>query len=209
MSNDNALIVPPLPVEIAVDAAWLELRQSLLEQSDALQTVQNQLDFSAAEVLLKQLTGCSNALEKQRKAFARPFAEVEKQIKALADRERAGLEDAKSRIQRLMTSYLDEQQRQRREAEARAAEAERARLAVDPFGQPEAPAVLPGKVCRTMSSVREVWSFKIVNPALVPREFCSPDPAKIRACLADLPTDGATPEIAGIIVEKTTKIQAR
>ncbi len=38
-------------------------------------------------------------------------------------------------------------------------------------------------------SVRHVWAFNIKAPDLVPREFCSPDPAKIKAAIwyADTP----------------------
>jgi len=66
-----------------------------------------------------------------------------------------------------------------------------------------APVVAPAGV-----SVTEAWDYEIVDEALVPRQFCSPDDAKIKGCFTD-PIHGLTPSLPGVRFFKTGKVRVR
>lgn len=55
-------------------------------------------------------------------------------------------------------------------------------------------------------STRETWHFEITDPAAVPAVFCSPDPAKITAAIAQ---GGGDPGIPGVRVFKRKSIVNR
>ena len=53
-------------------------------------------------------------------------------------------------------------------------------------------------------TTREVWTFRVVQPELVPRELCVPDDTKIRAAVAMGYRD-----IPGVVVELDTQVSVR
>lgn len=73
-------------------------------------------------------------------------------------------------------------------------------------GIPVAP--VPVVVSTDGVGVREAWSFEIVNPVLVPRELCSPDPEKIELRRAVvMSTSNEPPSIPGIKFYRTTQVR--
>jgi hypothetical protein len=120
----TALVIPPprLPAKLEISAEWLADRDKLIGQESALAAIANQGEFTAAELLLRQITSTSNAAETIRKALSDPFNRAAKDIKAMADGARAPLEAAKDRLKGTMSAYLRaEQLRQQQEMERQAA----------------------------------------------------------------------------------------
>ncbi|MDD5599872.1 MAG: hypothetical protein PHV82_18155 [Victivallaceae bacterium] len=210
---------------VSIQNDWLKMRDEILLESKAVTAIAGQQDYTNAEFVLKKVTGHSNNLESKRLELARPFNDAASQIKALADKERAELESEKARLKKAMARWVEEQERKRREQEEAAArlaaaEAEKrhqaeeaAAVSDDPFGDaarvPEpAPAIKPVTAApfKMVSSSRIVYEFTVVNPNLVPREFCSVDESKIRAYV-NLHKDAA--QIEGVEIKKVTKIQSR
>lgn len=133
----------------------------------------------AAEALQRKLREEAEAANRKAQEEARKRAEEEQRIKREREEAEArerGAKDAE------LKAIADKAERERLDA-IRQAEEEAAKNAV------EAPTVIAPvvqdapKVTRTeagSASQRKVWTFDITDPGEVPREFCSPDPAKIR-----------------------------
>lgn len=133
----------------------------------------------AAEALQRKLREEAEAANRKAQEEARKRAEEEQRVKR--EREEAEARERGAKAAELK-ALADKAERERLEA-IRQAEEEAAKNAV------EAPTVIAPvvqdapKVTRTeagSASQRKVWTFEIIDPAEVPREFCSPDPAKIR-----------------------------
>ena len=200
----TALALPPprLPAKLEISAEWLAERDQLAGQAAALTIIDNQGQFTAAELLLRQITSKSNEAETLRKALSDPFNRAAKDIKAMADGAREPLEEAKGKLKALMGIYIRaEQLRQQQEMERKAAEqaaeqkrleAERAKAVEEdnPFAEAEAVAKAEAVVApivpdtattrRVMTRAATVWKWEITDPTAVPREFCCPDERKIR-----------------------------
>lgn len=133
----------------------------------------------AAEALQRKLREEAEAANRKAQEEARKRAEEEQRVKR--EREEAEARERGAKAAELK-ALADKAERERLEA-IRQAEEEAAKNAV------EAPTVIAPvvqdtpNVTRTeagSASQRKVWTFEIIDPAEVPREFCSPDPAKIR-----------------------------
>lgn len=201
------LPVKDIPKEITIKDEWIQKRDEILAESQAIE-VADQDSYTKAEECLKKVTSHSNQLENKRKDLARPFNDMAKKIKKLADDERADLEKEKTRLKKDMAKYYAEQEAKRRAEEEAAARLAAKQAEDDPFGANEALSLTPAtdRVRKTGSSARTVYDFEITNPNLVPREFCSPDPVKIRAHIT---AHKAAAQIDGVKITKTTKIQSR
>lgn len=195
------------PSKITIQGDWIAERDQLLAESQSIQ-VSDQQSYTNAEFTLKKITKHSNELEKKRKEFAAPFLDASKEIKALADQERSDLEDEKARLKKIMIKWIDIQEAKRKKEEEAAARLAAAEAEKDPFGDganvPAEPVTSEPK--KFASSKRTVYAFDVVNPNLVPREFCSPDDAKIRAYVNEN-KDAA--KIDGVRISKQTKVQSR
>lgn len=119
----TSLAVPQFDKQITIEAAWIEQRAALLANANALPTVNTAGQFEEASSLLRDITKCSNVLEVQRKALAKPFREMDEQIKKMADDARAPLETVKAKLQAAIGAYS---LAERRKAEAEAAAREKA-----------------------------------------------------------------------------------
>jgi hypothetical protein len=207
-----------IPSKIDLDPAWLEARQKLLAKSTAITTVTDQDSYEDAEVILSRITKGSNQMEAFRKKFGAPFLDATRLIKKIADDARAPMESEKRRLKGMMTPFLQEQNRKRQEEIERQA-AEEARLKMEaekdenPFAEEEAERKIeqaPVKpvtqeVRRSMSNVITTWTFEIENPHNVPREYCKPDEALIRAAV----TKGGNRSIPGVRIFEKTDVRSR
>jgi hypothetical protein len=183
--------------------------------------------FAQAGEHLQRVKGVAKRLEAGRDRYVRPLnqevkninnlfaslgdrlAGIERTIKramaAWADAERARLADQQR--------HLDEEARKQREklamqaAKAEAAgkteKAEDLQLRAATTVAPVVPRE-PPKVAGV--SMRAVWKYEITNPAIVPREMCSPDPKKIAAIVAALKSETNIP---GVRVYEDQQVAAR
>jgi len=127
MDKSTALItLPNFGTEIAVPGEWLEQRDRALELAGAIVAVEDAGTYDLASESLGRVTRISNALDKKRLAFSKPFTAMNKKIKEMCDGERVQLEEEKARLKKMSGAYVVEQERKAREARAQAEKEERA-----------------------------------------------------------------------------------
>jgi len=182
--------------------------------------------------------------DEDRKWIVKPFNDQIKRINERFKEEAAPLIEMEQALRSEIGKY-ELQMRERIEAQEREArrallarqeqqEKERVRLAEAIGVEPES---LPGSVDVSLVKIETeqtqhvesgavtsipVWTFVIVDPALVPREFCSPDEARIRAEKTRLVSlgeqHGATPDkikdvldgaMPGVEFKREMQIRAR
>lgn len=130
------------------------------------------------------------AARKERERLEAQAREAERKAREKAAAERRAAEEAAAAGRAEEAARLAAKAAQ---IEAKAAEKvdaidQRAAAVVAPIIQREAPKVAG-------VATREVWKFQIENPALVPREYCVVDEAKIRKVVAALKGDTTIPGV--------------
>jgi len=156
-------------------------------------------DYRAAGEQLTRIKHAAIQLEELRLSLTRPLDESKKRIMAMFARPKDDLDGAEAKLKRAMLAYNTEQDRIRREAEARLraeAEAEEKRqeaqrkAALDaalesgdaakaeeiintPTVPPPPVAVVPQAIPPKVAGVstRKIWTWKIINPDLIPRDY--------------------------------------
>ena len=153
----------------------------------------------AADSLVKPAKTLVKIVHDQRMAVSRKVDALKKQLIAKENEICAELNAEIERVSGLCGAYMNaklaEQARAAAEADARRAEAEAAAAAESALtGRNVAPVVVDeakaGKPVDGISS-RTVWTFDVVDPALVPRAYCVPDQALIRSYMNDAKKNGA------------------
>lgn len=170
------------------------------EQARAIKVVDAETYQQAGEVLIA-IKGLRKEIGAAFDPIIKKAHEAHKEAKAQKDRAEAPLIEAENIIKPALAAYDREQERIRREEEerqreiARQAEEERrlreAEQAEKEGRNEEAQAIIeepvyvpPVVLERTTPkvqgiSMQKVWKFRIVNPALVPRDYMTPDQVKI------------------------------
>lgn len=134
-------------------------------------------------------------------------------------------EEERMRIEAAERARAEAELAARQKAEEEAAKAAAANSAFGLEGTPVAP-VAPTpppppvltpvptvqKAHSSSASFTEVWKYEIIDPNAVPRELCSPDDAKIRACLAARKAEGYKTDqvlITGLRIYADMQVRAR
>ncbi len=134
-------------------------------------------------------------------------------------------EEERLRIEAAERARAEAELAARQKAEEEAARAAAANSAFGLEGTPVAP-VAPTpppppvltpvptvqKAHSSSASFTEVWKYEIIDPNAVPRELCSPDDAKIRACLAARKAEGYKTDqvlITGLRIYADMQVRAR
>ncbi len=172
--------IPQLPQKIEIKPDWYNQRDDVLSKSEQIANgIQSQEDWENAEFFLTKITKAEKELEKQRKAIDKPFRDVAKRVKQVADEANAPLAKRKSEIKQAMQEYNKKIQEQRqKELEEQAQKAQES----DPFTaeltkQEEPETKKPRQTTTVMVTVKK---FEIKNSNQVPREYCRPDERLIR-----------------------------
>ena len=236
MSENGIIIrIPKIGTDIMIPGEWVQKRDELIREAQGI-TVENGTQFEAASELLRMITKVSNALEKQRKDFVKPFNAASKGIKKAADEARQPLEVVKSEVNKKVSAYAAEQRRieaeERKKAEQKAQE-EAARKAAEQevaasLGlddeEPEEIIVENEAVAKRArsSSVAIVTSVVIagMNDNKLPRPFLTPSMPAINAYIREHKQslqeklkeldEGETIEaIPGVMVRLETKARSR
>lgn len=134
-------------------------------------------------------------------------------------------EEERLRIEAAERARAEAELAARQKAEEEAAKAAAANSAFGLEGAPVAP-VAPTpppppvltpvptvqKAHSSSASFTEVWKYEVIDPNAVPRELCSPDDAKIRACLAARKAEGYKTDqvlITGLRIYADMQVRAR
>lgn len=164
----------------AMDPAWC------LETVKHLEIATSE-DFEYASQLARGARTNWKRLDERRQTITKPILASKRGVDALF---KPAL-DALAEIQRILEgkigTYVSVQRAAATEAMTRTAETFAA------GGTPTEP--IPEVPHAAGIRVSEVWDFEVINPAEVPREYCSPDPVLIRAAIwyADTPRTAPRP----------------
>lgn len=154
---------------------------------------------NAAKVLQK-VKARMKALEAQRVLITKPLNDGLRAVNDLFRQPREKFEDIEKVLKDAISDYLRRKQQKNDQALQAAAVAPtipQAQLALSELRPVEAPKGI---------STREVWKAEVVDPDAVPREFCSPDPKKIKAYLEGLRGE---PSMPGVKFTKDSIVTAR
>ena len=190
---------------------------SVLAEMDKLE-ITNQAQYQTAGEWLKRnkqtQTIVKEHFEPERLATYQAYKAVTDTIKGYLDK----LTRSERSVKRMLSTYMEEQDRKRREEERRLAEIARKReeerllaeaietgdesVLEEPVEAPVVHVEAPPKVDGV--SYVEHWTFEITDPASIPREYLIPDEKKIRQVVRVLKGDA---KIAGVRIyaEKTVR----
>ena len=186
-------------------AAWNRNKMECLEAAKLYPAIASDDELDRAGEIQTNISKLIKKLETERKAITSPLDEAKKKIMAEEKRLVKPLADELDRLKKITSAYatecarrIEEERRQAELAERRAAEAAVAAEDADPFGF-NAPATPPpampipqvSSMAKTSCNrIVERWDFEVLDANAVPKELCSPDPAKIRAFLASRKAEG-------------------
>ena len=196
------------------------------EQAKGILIRTNEDYIKAGEILL-----VIKDLRKEIDSFFDPIAkkayEAHKEVVAQKKRADAPLVEAEGIIKPRISAYLAEQERIRREEESRLREIARKEeedrrlldaIAAEAAGENEeaaaildekpmvAPVIVPKSVPKVQGiSTQKRWTYRITNPALIPREFMAIDEQKIGAVVRAMKDQA---KIAGVEVYSEDVIAA-
>lgn len=211
VSNNQPLAVIPQTAEIEAKAA-----DPVLQQAMAF-AIHNREHFQAAAVFLRSIKSRIGTLEGMRTSVGRPLLEAKRTVDEWFAAPLAVLRRAESQVKDLMGAFerleRDRIELERREAEARARqereELERRASRAADKGQVEKAADLTARAREVVAappetaplkargmSFGELWSFVVVDPALVPREYLMVDESKISGVVRSMKGDTKIPGIS-------------
>jgi uncharacterized phage infection (PIP) family protein YhgE len=154
------------------------------ESKDALEllrrfTIQTPDQYQSAAEQVAVFKAEFDGIEKDRRELTDPLNQVVKKLNAKAKPATTFLETAIKLLKQAMAQWqFAEEERQRKALAEAQAKAQAGDIAGATLALAHVESQTP-KVAGT--SVRSDWDFKITNPDLIPREFLTPDEAKIRA----------------------------
>jgi hypothetical protein len=140
----------------------------------------------------KEFKASLDAVEEERMSLTRPIREDEKLVNEAFRPYTSALKDMLQAIKDRLVRYHAETRAAQAELQAKASQAFQAgdsAQGVAIMAQIPIQAETPGV------SMRDNWTFDVVDENAVPREFCSPDPAKIRAYVAAYKDKAAIPGV--------------
>lgn len=221
---------------LARQTKWVQDRDALLDQFSGLAAVESDAALDLAGALLADGKKHLRALEKARKEATDPLDQIKKALMAQERELGNPLLAEIDRTQRLADEYATAKARAaeeaRRAAERAAAEAAakaaaddeaRRAKAADVFGEAAAeqvaipdvsavvPVSLPPPPPPRAEGSRMVtrWSFQVVDPAKVPREFFTVDETKIRAWMNyQVKLGNQAPTLPGVAFTSTVSVEA-
>lgn len=155
--------------------------------------IESEQDFVDAAEFLKQVKHKWKLLDEERKVSVTPHNEVVKEINGWFKPALSALEEMEQTLKGMISAYeLRKREEQRRLMEEASKAALAAASAVTTTSTPEQEAAANAEVMRLVQqasaaegvkvkgvSTRSVVRWEIVDPNLVPRELCSPDPKKV------------------------------
>jgi hypothetical protein len=213
---------------------WVANRDEVLAEGNTIQVISNDADLDRLSQIVARAKKLVKKLSEKRKEVTAPADEFKKQVMAVEKTETELLNKLIAHGDKLMGAYAlakarkaEEERRAIEAQQAAIAEADverqrRAEAAASAFGvsntftAPSAP--MPQleptttRAKASNASFREAWTYEIINPNLVPRELCSPDPEKIKALLKSKKAEGyKTDEIVvqGLRISTTIQVRSR
>lgn len=196
MSKNTA----PLAIETVTEATQAgDEAKRTLEKLRALPVTRDNVEMVGS--ILVDIKERYKALEGRQRAITQPMRQAEKAVRDLFRPALAALAEAeallKTGIAQAHAAAFAQNQAAMTQAQAAlaAGDARGAALAATNLAPIEAPAGV---------TLKEAWSFRIVDSTAVPRAYCIPDEGLIRAAIR-----AGIREIAGVVIEPTTQVSVR
>jgi hypothetical protein len=146
----------------------------------------------------RQLRDMTRAVEERRQRITRPLLEAKREVDALFAALTNPLTDAATHLRREMGAH---------HARVEASRVQAVQTAVATLAAGQVPTLtVPEPVHVDKVTIRQIWTAKITDPDQVPRDYCSPDLAKVMTCAPAGP-HAQPPEIPGVswtLTERTT-----
>lgn len=215
MSASTAIILNPVRGDVLSKRDdWIAGRDAILAVSAEVRKVADDVTLDRAGSIYTDARRHVKALEQARKAVTEPIDAVKKQIMADEKAMRAELEREAERLKSMCDAYATAKAQEAEEARRKQAEAETAKDrvasvfgAAATVGMANSPAIAAPK--SSANRMVERWSFEVLDSAAVPREFLTVDDAKIRAWMQAQTKLGITPQLPGVVFEKTVSVEAK
>jgi len=221
---------------------WQKQRADVLERGKLIESVADNDQLDVVTKIAKEAKALVKTLANERLKLTRPLDAAKKSLMDFEKSETKSLNALIEKLDGLAAAYAREQARKAEEERLRIEAAERARAEAElaarqkaeeeaakaaaansafglegaPVAPPPPPVLTPvptvQKAHSSSASFTEVWKYEIIDPNAVPRELCSPDDAKIRACLAARKAEGYKTDqvlIAGLRIYADMQVRAR
>ena len=173
--------------------ATLEMAQRLVIESPA--------DFELASELAKGARINWKRLEERRTAITKPILDSKRKVDYLFKPALEALKQIENCLKTKIGTYVTSQKAKQVQAMNATADAY---AAGTPLATP-----IPEVPTAKGISVKTEWDFDIVDPALVPREYCSPDPDKIKQAIWYADTQTPPRPIPGVEFKLRTDTTVR
>ena len=188
------------PVSIQFSPTQLEAKRTELALVSSVAVgleVRSAEDAAQATDLLRMIKAEAKALEEMRTSVKRPLLEAGRQLDSWFKSLSELLDRAERAIKSAVGTWQVEERNRHTAALAAATEAHAAADHAAVQG-----ALVQASACTTTApagtSIREVWTATIVDPAAVPRAWCVPDEARIRAMARACPASSQPEPIPGV-----------
>lgn len=223
--------LPDVTQEISLESEWFQKRDVMLAEAQGY-TVATANNADIIGEAISRMGKMASKIEAERKKLTAPFLTAQKTIKAVVDKATEPIAAETMRLKELLAEFA-EAERRRLIEEARKAEmerlardaeqAEQQRQEEELFGSSTAVTVIePEPVQQAAPKVdgvrlSEAVTFDVMDENLIPVQFMSFDPAKLRAWIADhkaelleqLKREDFRQPIAGIVLKIESKVAIR
>ena len=232
MANELIKIqLPDVTQEITLENEWFQKRDVMLAEAQGyVVATANNADIIGEAI--SKLGKMARKIEAERKKLTAPFLTAQRTIKAVVDKATEPIAAETMRLKELLSEFA-EAERQRLAEEARktemerlareAEQAEQQRKEEELFGSATAVTVIePEPVQQTAPKIdgvrlSEAVTFDVMDENLIPVQFMSFDPTKLRAWIADhkaellkqLKQEDFRQPIAGIVLKIESKVAIR
>ena len=172
-------------------------------------TISSDEEYEDAGNVLKKIKTMMKEVDAERDTHVRPLNEVVRATNALFKPATDFLKQAESVLKAAIGKYSQEKQAEQRRLLVAASEAASHQRVVDLSPPQVAVTLLQAATAAAVPrvegiSTREVLVWDMVDPALVPMAYCSPDPAKITAAVA-----AGVRDIPGVVFRTEVRVTAR
>lgn len=198
MPRKSSLVLPE-PTAFEATPHWRERAEAFLAQlandlaeetaewralaATTVAPITDDAGETAAKECLKTARAAARDIDDRRRGFTAPLHDVKTRIDALFKPAHDAAASLEAAYRRAMNAYETAREDARREAmrqlAQRAADEATAKVGMPPEMAPTVTIPAPPAVDGVQA--RRVWRFEVADADAVPRDLCSPDPAKIRA----------------------------
>lgn len=191
--------------EIAQNVAQgMQSQSVVVSQAAQAAIITNDVEYDQAAHLLLNIKERAKVVDAKRKEFTQPLYDLQRKINAFFKKPLDDYKQAELALKAAMAGYHNKKEEERRKALQAAKEAaDKQEKATFVQAMEKAADNITPEAKGTHT--REVVRFEVVDPALVPREFCSPDEKKIKAAIDNT---GEHAKIAGVRIWKETVVIA-